>query len=62
MVANDTSLLIALVHACGIRVGSDPTGKWSDCPFCDDRTDLCRAWIAGYSIGRNKPPRDMPAQ
>lgn len=50
---NDTEQLIALVHACGIRSGADPAGSRNDCPFCDDRIELCRAWLAGFSLGRS---------
>jgi len=56
MDGDDTERLIALVHACGLRAGADPSISRSDCPFCDDRIDLCRAWLAGFSIGRATLP------
>jgi ribosome modulation factor len=52
MDASEAEHLIALVHACGLQAGTDPGKSRSDCPFCDDRMDLCRAWLAGFSIGR----------
>lgn len=52
MDASDTDHLIALVHARGLQAGTDPTKSGLDCPFCGDRVDLCRAWLAGFSIGR----------
>lgn len=50
--ASDTDQLIALVHACGMAAGADAHKERTDCPFCDDRIDLCRAWLAGFAIGR----------
>jgi len=52
MPPNDTDQLIALVHACGLEAGADPSRSRTDCPFCNDRIELCRAWLAGFAIGR----------
>lgn len=52
MDVDDTDQLIALVHGCGLQAGADASKSRSDCPFCDDRADLCRAWLAGFGIGR----------
>ncbi len=49
---DDTQNLIALVHAQGVKAGRDTERSRLDCPFCDDRIDLCTAWLAGYSLGR----------
>ncbi|GAA3702489.1 hypothetical protein GCM10022268_10290 [Sphingomonas cynarae] len=49
---DDTQNLIALVHAQGVKAGRDAERSRLDCPFCDDRIDLCAAWLAGYSLGR----------
>jgi len=49
---DDTNDLIALVHAQGVKAGRDPERSRSECPFCDDRIDLCTAWLAGFSLGR----------
>jgi hypothetical protein len=52
MDVNDTDELVKLVHLCGLRAGADPFTTRSDCPFCNDRIELCRAWLAGFGIGR----------
>jgi ribosome modulation factor len=58
---DDTSDLIALVHAQGMKAGRDPARSRLDCPFCNDRMDLCSAWLAGFSLGRmSRPPEPDP--
>jgi hypothetical protein len=52
MDASDTEELVKLVHLCGLRAGADPATSRSDCRFCNDRIEICRAWLAGFSIGR----------
>lgn len=49
---DDTDQLLALIHSVGFKVGASEHGTRLDCPFCEDRMDLCRAWLAGFSIGR----------
>jgi ribosome modulation factor len=49
---DDVNDLIALVHAQGVKAGRDPARSRLDCPFCNDRIDLCSAWLAGFSLGR----------
>jgi hypothetical protein len=51
---SDTDDLIALIYGEGFKTGADPDGTRLDCPFCDDRLELCRAWLAGFSTGRMK--------
>jgi hypothetical protein len=55
---DDTNNLIALVHAQGVKAGRDPERSQLDCPFCNDRLDLCTAWLAGFSLGRMSRPAD----
>ncbi len=40
---DDTQNLIALVHAQGVKAGRDAERSRLDCPFCNDRIDLCTA-------------------
>jgi hypothetical protein len=49
---SDTDDLIALIYGEGFKTGADTDGTRQDCPFCDDRLELCRAWLAGFSTGR----------
>ncbi len=53
---DDTDSLIALVQAQGVKAGRDPARTRLDCPFCNDRIDLCHAWLAGFSLGRLTRP------
>ncbi|WP_267397461.1 MULTISPECIES: hypothetical protein [unclassified Sphingomonas] len=58
---DDTQHLLSLVHGVGFEVVASEDGSRLDCPFCDDRIDLCTAWLAGFSTGRLTRTRSNPA-
>jgi len=49
---SNTDDLIAPIYGEGLKTGAEPDGTRLDCPFFDDRLELCRAWLAGFSTGR----------